>query len=192
MKKLRRTRLLVKPLLQLKLALVFLSAAVVTSIVQAILLVYTLSAVAGRLPNDEELLRGELPGIVMPNLTVGLLLLVPLTILVGVLATFRFAGPLHHFEGFLRRVADGRQSEPCTLREGDELRSLCDLINEVTEPLRVGTDWTALQESGEPEVVALPSPVGFWGELDDIPSLVDARPASEEAPTGPEPPPPRV
>lgn len=189
MKKLRRTRFLIKPLLQMKLVLVFLSAATVTCIVQAILLVYTLSDLATRLPNDGEMLRGELSGIVMTNLTLGMVLLAVLTIAVGVLATFRFAGPLHRFEGFLRDVADGRESGPCTLREGDELRHLCDLLNEVTAPLRA-----ALRE--EPEGGGEEDPQGdlidelmrgpraFWGELEDVPSLVDRSPekAADAAP----------
>ena len=66
-------------------------------------------------------------------------MLLPLTIAIGILVTFRIAGPLYRFERFLELVIRGEQVGPCKLRNGDELQDLCDLINEATRPLRMRT-----------------------------------------------------
>ena len=62
--------------------------------------------------------------------------MLPITATVGILATFRIAGPLNRIEAFLTEVRDGSKPADCIIREGDELRELCDLVNEVTAGLR--------------------------------------------------------
>jgi nitrogen fixation/metabolism regulation signal transduction histidine kinase len=83
---------------------------------------------------------------VRTNLLLTFLLLTPLMLGVGIVATFKIAGPLHNFEQFLRAVRDGQQVEPCQIRKGDELQTLCTLLNEVTAPLRE----RAASNSGSP------------------------------------------
>jgi hypothetical protein len=56
---------------------------------------------------------------------------------VGVLSTFRIAGPIYRFEQYLRQVVKGEAEGPCRIRDGDELWDLCDLINQATAPLRM-------------------------------------------------------
>ena len=60
----------------------------------------------------------------------------PLTFLVGVLTTFRIAGPVYRFEQFLAAVRRGERPSDFHLRKGDELTDLAALINEATGPLR--------------------------------------------------------
>ena len=60
----------------------------------------------------------------------------PLTLMVGVLSTFRIAGPLYRFEKFLLAVQNGENPGDFTLRSGDELKDLAALINSSTRPLR--------------------------------------------------------
>jgi hypothetical protein len=63
-------------------------------------------------------------------------IVLPLTIAVGVLATFRIVGPIYRFETYLRGVLRGDQLGPCKIRKGDAFGEMCTLINEVTEPAR--------------------------------------------------------
>ena len=63
-------------------------------------------------------------------------MLLPLTIAVGILVTFRIAGPVYRFEKYLKQVIDGEEVGPCRIRDGDEFQELCELINQATAPLR--------------------------------------------------------
>jgi nitrogen fixation/metabolism regulation signal transduction histidine kinase len=60
----------------------------------------------------------------------------PLTIAVGILVTFRIAGPVYRLKEFLKSIASGATPEDCRLRKGDELQDLCSLANDATAPLR--------------------------------------------------------
>ena len=100
------------------------------------LITLTLTRLAGTLTNDGSELLEQLPEFVRTNLMLTFLLLTPLMLGVGIVATFKIAGPLHRFEQFLRAVRDGQQVDPCQIRKGDELLGLCTLLNEVTAPLR--------------------------------------------------------
>ena len=77
----------------------------------------------------------------MPRLLYGTLLIsfalfLPLMFFVGILVTFRFAGPVYRFKMYLGEVIRGEKPKDCRLRKGDELQDLCAVINQATEPLR--------------------------------------------------------
>lgn len=131
-----RKKKLINPRLQLRLVAIFLCAAGLAVQVEAVLIALTLSRLSRELPNDGAVLLELLPEFVRTNLVLTFLLLTPLMIGVGIVATFKIAGPLYRFEQFLRAVRDGQQTEPCRLRKGDELQHICTLLNEVTAPLR--------------------------------------------------------
>jgi len=131
-----RKKKLINPSLQLRLVLIFLCTAGAAVQVEAILIALTLSRLAGKMPNDGGILRAALPDFLRTNLLLTLALLIPLTLGIGVVATFKIAGPLYRFEQFLKAVRDGEQTEPCRIRKGDELQGMCTLLNEVTAPLR--------------------------------------------------------
>src|SRR6187549_1454336 len=133
---LRRKQKLINPRLQLRLVAIFLCAAGLAVQVEAILIAVTLARLSRTLTNDGPELLEQLPEFVRTNLLLTFLLLTPLMLGVGIVATFRIAGPLHHFEQFLRAVRDGQQVAPCQIRKGDELQTMCTLLNEVTAPLR--------------------------------------------------------
>lgn len=135
----QRKKKLINPRLQLRLVAIFLCAAGLAVQVEAILITLTLTRLAGGLPNDGSEVLEQLPEFVRTNLVLTFLLLTPLMLGVGIVATFKIAGPLHRFEQFLRAVRDGQQVEPCQIRKGDELQSMCTLLNEVTAPLRERT-----------------------------------------------------
>lgn len=131
-----RKKKLIRPGLQLRLVLTFLCAAALSVQAQAIMLAFTLSRLADYMPSDGARVLEQLPEFIVENVLLGLAILVPVTLGVGLFATFRIAGPIYRFEQFLRAVRDGQQVEPCRLRKGDELMDLCELLNEVTAPLR--------------------------------------------------------
>jgi hypothetical protein len=131
-----RKKKLVNPVLQLRIVAIFLCTAGLAVQIEAILIAYTLTRLAGRMPNDGAMLLSELPEFVRTNLLLTFALLTPLTLAVGIVATFKIAGPIHRFERYLSSVIEGKQIEPCTIRKGDELQHMCALINDATAPLR--------------------------------------------------------
>lgn len=158
----RRSRQLPKPAMQMKFAAVTLVVAAIAVVAQAGTLMYTLTEVANGLPLEEgQRVMQALPGLLATNLSVTFLILIPLMLGFGILATFRIAGPLHSFEGFLREVAGGRRRAPCTIRDKDELHEMCRLLNEVTAPLREHGQGPG-EERPDP-----PSLVGDPQELED-------------------------
>ena len=133
---LTRKKKLINPGLQLRLVAIFLCSAALAVQAEAILITYTLTKLAEEMPNDGSVLLSQLPEFVRTNLLLTFALLAPLTLGVGIVATFRVAGPLYRFEKFLQAIKEGRQVEPCTIRKGDELHGFCTLLNDVTAPLR--------------------------------------------------------
>lgn len=134
----RRSKKLVQPALQMRIAVVFLITAAVAVLVQAGVLTWVLTDLSFEVPEDGAVIRESIPSLLATSLLVSFAVLVPSMLLIGILATFRVAGPLHRIQQFLRGVARGEERQPCRLREGDELQELCELVNEVTEPLRAG------------------------------------------------------
>lgn len=141
----RRKKKLVNPQLQLKLVLFFMTCAGVAVFVQAILLTRTLSGLAQELPSDGQMVQDMIPAMLGSNLFLTFLLLLPTMFVLGVLATFRIAGPLYRFEQHLKALAAGEHPGPCRLREGDELQDVCDLINAAVVRLRSDADASAAE-----------------------------------------------
>jgi hypothetical protein len=135
-KKYKRRIKLIKPGLQLKLVAMFAAVAATSLLLQYMLFAARFSEVASTLPDGGSYVMSVLPGVLMEVLAMSLAFLLPVMLCVGVLATFRIAGPVYRFEQYLKQVARGTVSEPCRIRDGDELWDLCDLINEATAPLR--------------------------------------------------------
>ena len=147
----RRKIKLIKPRLQLRLTGVFLGLSGLGFLLQSLHVGLRLSEVAGRLPSDGTFLMGMLPRLPIEILLFSFGMLAPLTLAVGVLVTFRIAGPVYRFEKYLQEVKSGKQLGPCKLRDGDELQELCTLINEVTEPLRRERTFASSEEEPEEE-----------------------------------------
>jgi len=127
---------LIQPRLQLKLVFVFLGMAASSMLLQFILFTSAITEVATRLPSDGLVLIEEMPRLLYQTLIVSFALFLPMMFFVGVLITFRFAGPVYRFKMYLKEVIRGEKPGDCRLRKGDELLELCDLINQATEPLR--------------------------------------------------------
>lgn len=127
---------LIKPGLQLKLVTVFLSLALSCVLLQFTLLNVTLGELAMQLPGGGPAFASKVFSVLWKHLFLTVCLLTPLTLVVGILVTFRIAGPVYRFEKHLKAIAEGQDPGRCRIRKGDEFSELCDLINEATLALR--------------------------------------------------------
>lgn len=131
-----RRRKLIKPGLQLSLVGAFGGVAILAILLQFLLMGFLLIRAASALEGGGGELASRVPPVLLTVLGLSLLVLAPLFVGIGVLLTFRVAGPIWRFEQFLGAVARGEQTEPCRIRASDKLQSLCEAINLATEPLR--------------------------------------------------------
>ena len=133
----RRRIKLIKPRLQLKLIGVFVGLSGLGFLMQSLHVGLRLSELAANVPEGGPYLMAMMPELPLEILMVSFGMLLPLTIAVGILVTFRIAGPVYRFEQYLKAVIRGDEVGPCRLRKGDELQELCQLISDATEPARL-------------------------------------------------------
>ncbi len=131
----RRDRF-VRPRLQLRLILAFLGVAATSLLLQFVLFACVLSTAAAELPEDGPVLLERTTGLTLTVLVLSLSVLLPLCFFVGVLVTFRVAGPLHRFEKHLDAIAHGIDPGPCRIRKGDELQEFCATFNRAIDRMR--------------------------------------------------------
>lgn len=131
----RRDRL-VRPRLQLRLILAFLAVATTALLLQFVLFASVLSTAAADLPTDGPILLERTTGLSLTVFVISMGILLPLCFFVGVLVTFRVAGPLHRFEKHLETIALGTDPGPCRIRKGDELQEFCATFNRALERMR--------------------------------------------------------
>lgn len=139
----RRKIRLIQPRLQLKLIASFLGMSALALALQFLLLAAALSRIAVDLPQDGPFLMEELPSTLTWIVVLSFMICLPLTFCVGVLMTFRIAGPIYRFEQFLRATVKGDKPADCRLRNGDELQDLCTLINQATSSVRAPAETPA-------------------------------------------------
>jgi hypothetical protein len=139
---------LIKPLLQLKFVGIFAGVSALGFLLQSLHVGLRLSELAASLPEGGNYLMAVMPELPIEILLVSFGMLLPLTIAVGILVTFRIAGPVYRFETYLKSVIRGEEVGPCRIRKGDEFQELCELINEVTAAQR---ERVAGSQAGSPE-----------------------------------------
>ena len=61
---------------------------------------------------------------------------VPLAASVGVLYSFKFCGPIFRFKQYFISLKTARWDERCMLRKGDDLKDVCEAINEAVDAFR--------------------------------------------------------
>lgn len=132
----RRSQRLVDPRLQLKLSTWFLGLAVLALVFQYILLTTTMSGLSLDIGGDAARAHEMIMSGCMRVLGISLAVVLPATLIVGVLVTFRIAGPIARFTRFLEEIRAGKRPADCHVRRGDELQDFCRLLNEATAPLR--------------------------------------------------------
>lgn len=131
-----RKKKLVQPRLQLRLIGFFMGIATLGLLLQFLLLAARLSAALGRLDDGGAELADEVPAMMLEVLGFSLMIVLPIVFAIGILLTFRIAGPAYRIETYLRSLARGGESEPCQIRKNDELQSLCEAVNEVAAVVR--------------------------------------------------------
>lgn len=132
----KRRKKLIKPRLQLRMSGLFVGLVTLMLLLQFALITAALHHTANLLPSDSALLLGQTNSFALRIIGISAAVFLPLTLMVGILSTFRIAGPLYRFEQFLVAVQNGENPEDFTLRERDELKDLAALINTSTAPLR--------------------------------------------------------
>lgn len=135
----KRRKKLIKPRLQLRMSGIFVGLVALMLMLQFALLTASLHHAANTLPNDSALLLEQTNGLSIRLVVISAAVFMPLTLLVGILSTFRIAGPLYRFEKFLMAVQNGENPADFRLRNGDELKDLAALIISSTAPLRQDT-----------------------------------------------------
>ena len=131
----RRIKLIL-PRLQLRLTLTFLGFAALGFLVQFLLVLAGLPGLAAKLPNDSQPMLEGMQALLLRSFVISLLVFGPILFWVGVLSTFRLAGPIYRFRVFLGQVMRGEHPGECRIRKKDQLQDFCTLLNEVTAPLR--------------------------------------------------------
>lgn len=132
----KRRKNLVRPRLQLKIALAFLMTSGALVVLMALLVSWRMTAAASDLPSDAALMFERITPALIQAFLLTFAVLVPLTFSIGVLISFPVVGPVYRFERFLQAVVRGERPGPCTIRQGDELHDFCELLNEATRPMR--------------------------------------------------------
>ena len=164
----KRRQKLIQPRLQLRLTLTFVGLVALALMLQVMLFIDAITDLGASLPNDGLVLIAAGPKVLVETLLMSIVIFLPLTIAVGVLSTFRIAGPLYRFEVFLKQVVRGERPPDFQLRDGDELKHLASLINAATEPMR-------RQPEPDQEPTSVSDPV------DAPPTLAQPLAASDEA-----------
>lgn len=132
----RRRIKLIKPKLQLKMVGVFVGLSALGFLLQSLHVGLRLSELSASMPEGGPYLMAVMPELPLEILLVSFGMLLPLTIAVGILVTFRIAGPVYRFEKYLKAVIRGEEVGPCRIRKGDEFQELCELINQATAATR--------------------------------------------------------
>jgi hypothetical protein len=132
----KRRKKLILPSLQIRLILAFFAVSALGLLLQFLLFSNELAQIVSQLPFDSQIPDGLAPETPFRILAICTVCLLPLMFAIGVLVTFRFAGPLYHFEKHLEAVARGEDPGPCRLRKRDELQELCTKLNAALDRLR--------------------------------------------------------
>jgi signal transduction histidine kinase len=131
----RRRIKIIRPKLQMKLTLAFVGLTLLALMLQFMVFLRTMTSLSAS-PTERDVLMDAIPEVLIQSLLLTFCVVLPLIFLVGVLLTFRIAGPVYRFETYLSQILRGENPGECRLRKGDELNELCGLINQVTLPLR--------------------------------------------------------
>lgn len=134
----RRRVKLILPRLQLTLVGWFLAVSIVGLLLQFLLLGAFLTRFAAAQPDVGGRLADQSMEMLLGALGISLLLIVPVTIGVGILTTFKIAGPIYRFERYFEELARGEWNGPCKIRQGDALQDTCDKLNAAVQALRDG------------------------------------------------------
>lgn len=132
----RRRKKFIESELQLRIVFMILLISILALLINlqmSLTSVWSISA--GAFTSVENALDQVQKGLVMKFLITAVLT-IPLCISAGILFSFRFAGPIYKFKKYFRELVHSRWDERCRLRKGDDLKDLCEAINDGLEQFR--------------------------------------------------------
>ena len=115
------------------------------------------AATASRNPSTSVVLD-EIRSSFLNSILVSVAVSIPLSLAFGVLYSFKFAGPIHAIRLYFDKLAAGRWTERCRLRNKDGLLDLRDSINKAVDPIMefLGENRAVMADArrliGDPEV----------------------------------------
>ena len=125
----QRKKQVILPNFQLRLVSKFVGLSLAALLCQFLFMGILLNNVMRGFPGAEEILP-EVPAIVFKTVVFMAALQLPV-LFMGLIMTFRVAGPIYRFEAYLLSLARGDHGGPCKIRDKDEFGFLNDAINEV-------------------------------------------------------------
>ena len=149
MQKHKRTQKVIQPGFQFRLVALFTGIGTLALLLQFMIVGFLFTRSAQAVESTGGHIADEIPSILLSTMVFSLGMLVPVLFGVGILLTFRVAGPAHRMEHYLRAVARGEEHGKCTIRKGDQLGSLCDAINVAVTALRDGEGPSEATEAAE-------------------------------------------
>lgn len=162
----RRKNVLPLPSLQLQLIFTCFFFAVCSGMLQAIMVQQLVSDLFAGIPaSTMSVSQSEVSSLGMRQFLISSLLMFPLVFGLGVLVTFRFAGPIVHFQKYFSRIAAGEDPGRIRLRKGDDLHLLAETINLALDVMR--------KRSGEKSAAA---PTGEANSVPDPRTLEQSAP----------------
>ena len=179
----RRKRRFVRPDIQLKVVFVAAFVSCLTLVVQMQLAQGGVGAVARNLGQGLSSFQvlDLVESVTARSLMLAIVVALPLSLVVGVLYSFRFAGPIVRLQRHLEGLRDGAWDERCVLRKGDDLHDVAHAVNEVADVVRarVGEDRALLSEVRQLLTSSVFTTDGATGE--EITRLVERLDAAETA-----------
>lgn len=163
--KFKRTKYLVSTQFQLRYVGIILLLMLVTAVICSYTIYYTVMVLIGeKLSNVYP--QGRLIAIINTvNLRIlfSLLLITPVVTAIGIYLSHKIAGPIYRIEKFLDDMALGNLASRIVLRKGDELMSVADKINILSDSLRATM---GSQKSGMTRIVA---------EIGELKNMIDSK-----------------
>ncbi len=108
----------------------------VSALIQVLVSVRSLAAIARNLPNDGPVLDEMIVDVLLKDFAITLAIAVPALGFLSMIGMMKVVGPLYRMRRFLQEVVEGKETRPIRLREKDDFQDWCPLLNQVTEELR--------------------------------------------------------
>ncbi len=125
----KRSSTLVNRKLQLRLVIASLAITSIALMLQFLLLSFFVTRSASQLDGGGGALADQLPAMLITVLVLTMAITLPTAGLIGIRMTFRIAGPIARMEAYMQAKGNGEQVGRLSIRDGDELQTLCDAIN---------------------------------------------------------------
>ncbi|MEM6675766.1 MAG: hypothetical protein AAF726_23150 [Planctomycetota bacterium] len=178
----KRKRKLINKALQLKLVGTFSAIGATCALFQVVLINFGLLDVAKGLPGGGAELLQEARWMMLENVLWTFGALIPLMTGIGIMVTFRIAGPAYRMQMHLNEIAEGGPVRPCKIRKGDELQDLCDALNAALERISPSGDGSE-DFTEEWKLESTPSPLRTAGSGSGAQSESSSKASSKDEAT---------